>query len=203
MAFLLVLTGCNVDKAKIKKVDIKNLEYLSGNFISFEVSVKPNSFEGAKVYLVSKSNYDNDTFGNALYEYSEKMPEGKFTVSYENYESGLYYLFVSVKGKDLKFYDSSLIEIDLTRNEPTLSAEIVNNFTDNVTLELKNLEKDVKTISYCMVDDINDSVCENPIVVEDYDSVLSVDKNGKNFILFYVEDLIGNNKNFIINLATN
>ncbi|MBE6124517.1 MAG: hypothetical protein E7184_03195 [Erysipelotrichaceae bacterium] len=203
MAFLFVLTGCNVDKAKIKVIEIKNLEYIQGSFITFDVRVSPNSFEDAKVYLISKEDYESNNFGNALHEYSEKMPEGKFTVSYEEYSSGMHYLFVTVKGKNLKNYSSDLVEIDLTKSEPTLGVEVISNFTENATVSFNNVEADIKSVSYCLVDNATDS-CENPIIVtSNYLDPLSINKEGKNFILFEVKDLIGNNKSFIINLNEN
>ncbi len=201
LAFLLVLTGCNVNKAKIKSVDIKNLEYLSNNYITFDVVVKPNKFEEIKVYFVLESEYEVENYGSAIYEYKEKIPAGKFTFSYESYNSGLYYLFAVAKGKNLKQYKSNLVEVDLKAEDPTLDAEVVTNFTDSASVKFVDVEKDISHIYYCMVSSLETNSCENYLEVSDFSAVLSIEKENKNFILFEVIDLIGNDKKFTINLS--
>lgn len=201
LSFLFVLTGCNVNKTKIKNIDIKNLEYLSNNYITFDVAINPNKFEEVKIYFVIDSEYSLENYGSAIYEYKEKMPDGKFTFSYENYNSGLYYLFAMVKGKNLKQYKSNLVEVDLKRENPTLDIEVVSNFSDNANVKFINVEKDLNHIYYCMVANSSVNSCDNYLEVSDYSTILSINKEEKNFVLFKVNDLIGNEKSFVVDLS--
>lgn len=127
LVLLVILIGCNTNKAKIKNIDIVDTEYnKETDFLSFNVSINPNKFDELKVYFISEEKFNENNYGDYWKMYEDKLPGGKFTLSLEGKEKTKYVLFAWAKGFDQKEYQSKNIIVDLSGTEVTITTDTSN-----------------------------------------------------------------------------